>query len=179
MFHNTRPVIFVLVIIVGISLLTQQTIGLFATASASESSPYESGRDHGCDDAGKSDPGDRYINEPGKGPSFHTEEFMAGYNAGFNECAGGGGEDFDEPEPGFDPGEDSGERYYEGWNWEQICEDVDSYISEPCDDLVTSDGNALTAEGKRALERIACGGQAILGVLLTNNLLAALQGLRC
>ena len=29
-------------------------------------SPYESGYDHGCDDAGLS-PSDRYINEPGKG----------------------------------------------------------------------------------------------------------------
>ena len=27
-----------------------------------------------------SDPDDRYINQPGKGPSFHTEEFMSGYD---------------------------------------------------------------------------------------------------
>jgi hypothetical protein len=59
-----------------------------------------------------------------------------------------------------------------------ICSNVENFLSESCDDLVTSDGNALTLEGKRALERIACGGQAILGVLLTNNLLAALQA-RC
>jgi hypothetical protein len=43
---------------------------------------YDSGRDHGCVDARISDPEDRYINEPGKEPSFHTEEFMAGHNAG-------------------------------------------------------------------------------------------------
>ena len=72
------------------------------------------------------------------------------------------------------------ERHYDRWlNWRQICSDVDDFISEPCGDLVTSDGNALTAEGKVALERIACGGQAIIGVVLTKNLLAALQGLRC
>jgi hypothetical protein len=73
-------------------LVTQQSIGMFTTTtvSASESSNYESGRDYGCDDA-RLNPSDRYINEPGKVPSFHSEEFMAGYNAGFNECAGSGG----------------------------------------------------------------------------------------
>jgi hypothetical protein len=59
-------------------------------ANASSNSPYESGRDHGCDDAGISDVGDRYINQDEKGPSFHTNEFMRGYNAGFNECSGSG-----------------------------------------------------------------------------------------
>ena len=44
---------------------------------------YESGYDHGCDDSDKSY-SDRYINEEGKGPSFHTDEFMRGYNAGVN-----------------------------------------------------------------------------------------------
>jgi hypothetical protein len=108
---------------------------------------------------------------------------MQGYNEGFYACGGGGGGGFDQPERDFSPGsggfQGSGERYYEGWNWRQICSDVQNFLAESCDDLVTSDGNALTAEGKAALERIACGGQAILGVLLTNNLLAALQGLRC
>lgn len=33
---------------------------------------YDSGYDHGCDDAGISNLGDRYINQPEKGPSFHT-----------------------------------------------------------------------------------------------------------
>jgi len=60
-------------------------------------SPYESGRDYGCDDADLS-PSDRYINEPGKGPSNHTPEFMSGYRDGFQECGGGssdGGDDTD------------------------------------------------------------------------------------
>jgi hypothetical protein len=39
---------------------------------------YEFGYDHGCDAAGIADPSDRNINQPGKGPSFHTNEFMGG-----------------------------------------------------------------------------------------------------
>jgi hypothetical protein len=55
---------------------------------ASESSPYDSGYDHGCGDARISDPDDRYINKDGKGPSNHTDEFMNGYNSGYNNCSG-------------------------------------------------------------------------------------------
>jgi hypothetical protein len=55
--------------------------------SASNLSPYESGYDHGCDDAGISDPSDRYINQPEKGPSYHTNEFMRGYNDGYDACS--------------------------------------------------------------------------------------------
>jgi hypothetical protein len=29
---------------------------------------------------------DRYINQPGNGPSDQTDEFMRGYDAGFNVC---------------------------------------------------------------------------------------------
>lgn len=53
---------------------------------ASSKSPYDSGYDHGCDDAGIFDPSDRYINQPEKGPAYHTEDFMNGYNTGFNSC---------------------------------------------------------------------------------------------
>jgi hypothetical protein len=60
--------------------------------NASSESPYESGRDHGCDDADISDPDDRYINQPDKGPSHHTNEFMRGYHAGYNSCSGDGSE---------------------------------------------------------------------------------------
>ena len=49
-------------------------------------SPYESGYVRGCDDSRTTDFSDRYINQPGKGPSFHTDEFMRGYDAGYNEC---------------------------------------------------------------------------------------------
>jgi hypothetical protein len=48
----------------------------------------ESGYFVGCNDAKIADPSDRYINQ-GKGPSFHTDEFMDGYNNGFNECSVG------------------------------------------------------------------------------------------
>jgi hypothetical protein len=50
-------------------------------------SPFESGYGHGCNDAGITDFSDRYINQPGKGPSFHTEEFMRGYDTGYNACS--------------------------------------------------------------------------------------------
>ena len=50
-------------------------------------SPFESGYGHGCNDAGITDLSDRYINQPGKGPSFHTEEFMRGYDTGYNACS--------------------------------------------------------------------------------------------
>lgn len=48
--------------------------------------PYRSGYDHGCSDAKISDSSKRYINQPGKGPTYHTSEFMRGYNDGFNSC---------------------------------------------------------------------------------------------
>ncbi|MGE0389506.1 MAG: hypothetical protein AB7P13_05170 [Candidatus Nitrosocosmicus sp.] len=72
-------------------------------ALASSKSPYESGYDHGCDDAGISDPSDRYINQPEKGPSFHTSEFMNGYNSGFNSCGSSGNY--------YEPEQSNGDRY--------------------------------------------------------------------
>jgi hypothetical protein len=68
-----------------VSILLLQVQPLEAT----NKSPYESGHDHGCNDAGISDPDDRYINQPEKGPSFHTNEFMRGYNDGYDACSGG------------------------------------------------------------------------------------------
>jgi hypothetical protein len=58
--------------------------------SSSNKSPYESGYDHGCDD---SEAEDRYINELGKGASFHTDEFMDGYRTGYRECKEGNSND--------------------------------------------------------------------------------------
>jgi hypothetical protein len=34
----------------------------------------------------------RHINQPDKGPSEHTSEFMSGYNAGFSVCSGSSGD---------------------------------------------------------------------------------------
>lgn len=70
-------------IVIGIAIFVGPSV-------AYASSPYDSGYDHGCDDAGLS-PSDRYINEEGKGPSQHTDQFMNGYHAGFSNCSGSGG----------------------------------------------------------------------------------------
>jgi hypothetical protein len=67
-------------------------IVLIPLARASKDDPYQSGYDHGCEDAGISDP-ERYINQPGKGPSFHTSSFMRGYNDGLDACSDGVGDD--------------------------------------------------------------------------------------
>lgn len=81
-------------IIGSVSVLTIMmltfTLELYAQAQESDSnttlSPYESGYVHGCEDSRTTDFSDRYINQPEKGPSFHTDEFMRGYDAGYNEC---------------------------------------------------------------------------------------------
>ncbi len=49
---------------------------------------FNSGYSHGCSDAKISDSSKRYINQPGKGPGYHTNEFMRGYNDGFESCSG-------------------------------------------------------------------------------------------
>ena len=51
-------------------------------------SAHTSGYSHGCSDAQISNPADRYINQPQKGPSFHTSTFMNGYNDWYNSCSG-------------------------------------------------------------------------------------------
>lgn len=63
-------------------------------ALASSKSPYESGYDHGCDDAGISNPSNQYINQPEKGPSYHTSEFMDGYYSGLNSCGVSSGDGY-------------------------------------------------------------------------------------
>lgn len=50
--------------------------------------PYDSGQDQGWDDAEIDDPIDYYINQPEKGPAYHTDEFMDWYNDGFDNCSG-------------------------------------------------------------------------------------------
>jgi hypothetical protein len=48
--------------------------------------------------------------------------------------------------------------YYKGLDWWAICNNslVRSYISKPCETLVTSDHHALTSQGKIVLESILC-----------------------
>jgi hypothetical protein len=55
--------------------------------SVQAADPFDSGYYHGCSDAKISDSSDRYINQPKQGPSFHTSEFMDGYNAAFADCS--------------------------------------------------------------------------------------------
>ncbi len=57
--------------------------------SGSNTLAYSSGYTHGCSDAKISDPSKRYINQAGKGPNYHTPEFMSGYNGGFEICSNG------------------------------------------------------------------------------------------
>ncbi|TVP40223.1 hypothetical protein [Candidatus Nitrosocosmicus arcticus] len=53
-------------------------------------SPYDSGYNHGCDDAEISSPSDRHINQDERGPSLHTADFMTGYNSGVTACSSSG-----------------------------------------------------------------------------------------
>lgn len=67
------------------------------------SSQYESGYDHGCDVAGIDDPNDYYINQDEKWASYHTAEFIDGYNDGFDECSSSGNdeEEYDSSEDDY------------------------------------------------------------------------------
>jgi hypothetical protein len=76
-----------------IGIMISQPLSTGFQIYASNESPYSSGYDHGCDDAAISNPSERYINQPGKGSSFHTEEFMSGYYNGFDACSGGVNDD--------------------------------------------------------------------------------------
>lgn len=72
-----KVAIIAVLVIVAASLGIQTGLG--------KETPYDIGYQHGCSDA-KLPFSERYINQPGKGPSFHTPEFMGGYHAGFNAC---------------------------------------------------------------------------------------------
>ena len=50
--------------------------------------PYDSGYQHGCNDAKIGDVSKRYINQLGNGPSYHTKEFMRGIYDGFDTYYG-------------------------------------------------------------------------------------------
>jgi hypothetical protein len=172
-----------LAIIVALLLVVPIT-SVYATTDDA----YNSGYNHGCDDADK-DPADRYINEPGKGPSYHTPQFMDGYGDGFDACSndrssGGSSDDFigrmtgNDNDDDDDDGDD-GERYLDGVaNWRSICNQIDNLLSESCDDLVTSDGDALTSEGRAVLERIVCYGGSVIG-LLSGDILAVISAALC
>jgi hypothetical protein len=75
-----------LLMIADIILAASQTPSAFGSSSSSPTSQYDSGFEHGCDDAMIPELLDRYINQPGNGPSDQTDEFMREYDAGFNVC---------------------------------------------------------------------------------------------
>lgn len=74
-----------LLLLVGVQIHAVNDTSI--TTNTTTKSPFESGYGHGCSDVKISNFSDRYINQPGKGPSSHTDEFMRGYNAGYNACA--------------------------------------------------------------------------------------------
>ena len=64
--------------------------------------------------------------------------------------------------------EQDNSRYYEGFDWLGVCNNpmVRNYITQQCDVLVTSDGNALTSDGKTAMEALLCPqGRSIIGII--------------
>jgi hypothetical protein len=145
----------------------------FIPSAFASNNAYDSGYDHGCDDAGISGPDDRYINQPGKGPSFHTDEFMNGYYYGFNSC-GGGGDDNNDRRP-----QSPAPRQPGNFDWAQICSSLQIALVSSCDVLVNSDGT-LTNEGERAVGCIRngivlAGGGSFLLLLPLPMIIAALQ----
>jgi hypothetical protein len=128
----------------------------------------------GCDDAGRSE-SDKYINQPEKGPSFHTNEFMDGYYAGLNACSsrgnnGGGG--FEESRPDDGEGFSQPPTQTEGIDWFAACNLAHTFLGlqTPCNELVNPD-NTLTEQGNRVL---LCYGGGLL-LLLKGGGLGALS----
>ena len=97
-------------ITVAFIICTLTLLSPLPSIQGSRASPYASGFDHGCDDAGISDPSERYINQDEKGPSYHTSEFMEGYYDGFDACednSGGAGNDWNDScrDAGYEAGQ--------------------------------------------------------------------------
>jgi hypothetical protein len=148
-----------------IMLMLSIYAGQVQLAYASGESPFESGYNHGCDDARITNPSDRYINQPGKGPNYHTPEFMRGYNAGYYGCPGSGGGGGGNPGP------------VGGINWMEMCQRLDPIIIPSCSTLVYSN-NVLTVEGERVKGCIQNGlGLAGGGTYLLNHPLPVTIGL--
>jgi len=77
-----------LAIAAALVIMAAASLGIAQNAMATKGTPYQAGYDHGCSDA-QLPFSARYINQPDKGPQFHTQEFMAGYRAGFAACGTG------------------------------------------------------------------------------------------
>ncbi len=125
-----------------------------SSVQGSKASPYDSGFDHGCDDAGISDPSDRYINQDEKGPSYHTGEFMSGYYEGFDSCQDSTNEDEDsyttnEDEDSYttNEDEDSYTTPTQGTTIEDLCNQYYNSLglTQPCSYYVQ--GNVFQGPG--------------------------------
>jgi hypothetical protein len=68
-----------------ITITTIAAVSFIIPHAMAKGTPFQAGYDHGCSDA-KLTFSKRYINQLGKGPNFHTIEFMKGYNAGLEAC---------------------------------------------------------------------------------------------
>jgi hypothetical protein len=69
--------------VVALIVVAAASLGIMQGVMAKKGTPFQAGYDHGCNDA-KVTFSARYINQPGKGSNFHTQEFMSGYNRGFS-----------------------------------------------------------------------------------------------
>jgi hypothetical protein len=161
--ESRTKIIPIAIAVLLVSVLASQ----LQSVNASSKSPYESGRDHGCDDADISDPDNRYINQPEKGPSFHTNEFMRGYNDGYDECSNSnssGNNDAQSDDFGGNDRQSNGEGRV---NWEQLCIKYGDRIgisSDRCDQY--AHGTQLTQDGEDFLvcNLIARVGPTLLGL---------------
>jgi len=59
----------------------------YCSTTATNNASYNSGYQHGCNDAKIDNISKRYINQLGNGPTYHTKEFMRGYDDGFDVCS--------------------------------------------------------------------------------------------
>jgi hypothetical protein len=77
---------FILTVTNSTGLSDKDIVSILVRHSTTTGTPYQSGYDHGCSDA-KLPFSKRYINQPSKGPQYHSQEFISGYNAGFSACS--------------------------------------------------------------------------------------------
>lgn len=111
---------------------------------ASSKSPYDSGCDHGCDDARISDSSEQYINQPEKGPDYHTSEFMDGYYGGLNSCNSGNNDSNNQRSNSNDKFyNEQSPSYQGGKTLEDYCNEFYGLLglSQPCDNYVN--GNEI------------------------------------
>jgi hypothetical protein len=124
--------------VVGSSLVIQQSVGMNMTtteaAYATSESPYDMGRDMGCNDASSGLPQSSQL-------AGHTADFVEGYYEGYREC------DNRQVESPPQSSQQGG-----GIDWNAACQVAHTFLGlqTPCDQLVTPN-NELTEQGERAL----------------------------